>query len=189
MSDPVPSEPDSALAGISLPAFPVLADPTVTFTAGPDTAARLARAMARYSMARPIYLAWLVGSAVLVIGLAAAAGGRGVALLALFSVALLAYLYWSQARSARQTLERQMSGGNYAAGAILRARYGADAVDFSLPAIYLRSRYADIARLEIRGSVVVVRFRSPVYHMLPRELFPDAVLNTLSSSVKISGKR
>ncbi|WP_433733012.1 hypothetical protein ACQP0C_12085 [Nocardia sp. CA-129566] len=160
----------------------------MTFTAGPDTARRLSRTYMRYMTLQPRRLVWLMGYTVIVIALASAAWGEGGALLALFTVLIVAWRSWVQTQQAEKAFERRLGSRSYADGAVSTAHHGAEAADFASPTTYFRLYHADIARLEVRGSAVVIRLRPPTFYVIPRELFPDSVLKRLSGTgLKISG--
>ncbi|WP_157121432.1 hypothetical protein [Nocardia miyunensis] len=187
MTDPPLPEANSAHPDRPLPAFPTLNDPTATFTAGPDTAGQLSRTYVRYMTFQLRRLAWLMAYAVTIIALASAAWGEGGALLALFTVLIIAWRSWVQTQQTEKVFEQRL-GRSYADGAVSTARHGAEAADFASPTTYFRLYHADIGRLEVRGSVIVIRLRSPMFHVIPRELFPDSVLKRLSETgLKISG--
>ncbi|MFB7716935.1 hypothetical protein [Nocardia sp. NPDC056100] len=182
MSDSLHSDPDSVLAEGPPPKLPALAEPTVVWKAGPETAGLLARALVRYSTVRPSQILWEIAFAALIIGLAAKAWGRGTALLALFGVLILAYLRWRQVRQTGDAYERQFASGSFSDGSVLSARFGTESVDIALPAGYSRVHYADLTRVEVRGSVVLLCYPSGAYLTLPRGLFPDPVLAALPAA-------
>ncbi|MGW4771713.1 hypothetical protein ACWEO2_27195 [Nocardia sp. NPDC004278] len=188
MSDlPLP-EANSGQPDTPLPAFPTMNDPTVIFTAGPDTARQLSRIYVRYMVFQRQSLVWFMGYAVIVVALASAAWGEGGGLLALFVVLIFAWYYWAQIQRVEIAFERRLGSRSYADGAVWTARFGAKAADFASSTTYFRLYHADIARLEVRGSAVVIRLQLPMFHVIPRELFPDSVLKRLSETgLKISG--
>lgn len=182
MSDLPASSPDAARPELS--GFPTIDNPTVSFTAGPTTARDLTRTWLRREVLHPWTVIWTAGYLLLVIGLAGAAWGKGVAVLALLVAIVLVGYYGYSARRTLEAMENRLGMGSFAVGTVCAAQYGSDAVDFALSTMYLRFRYADIDRIELHGSGAILRPRAAASHLLPRELFPSPLVDGLPVQIQ-----
>ncbi|MEU8901170.1 hypothetical protein AB0C65_35255 [Nocardia sp. NPDC048505] len=184
---PVP-ETSPEQSGDSLPEFPTLRDPTVTFTAGPDTAQSMSRVYVRYAALQPANIATMLAGAALVITLAGAAWGKGGAVLATLVALVFAWWQVDQVRRLARYLEHRFGTSTYAEGTVSSARHGAEASDFVTNTSYLRIRHADIQRLVVHEPAVFIRM-GWTFHVVPRELYPEPVLRRLSESgVSVRGR-
>lgn len=158
---------------LPLPPLPLPDEPTATMTAGPDTASRLAWAVA-WRNARRLSPADIATAAMAMLIVVAIVGKQG-----LVSGAVAVGAMTLAALAVRATgvmvdfARRRESFAAFAAdGDLLATRFGPDAVAVRTSTSYIHERYDQITELTVTREAVLMNHGGRVA-AYPRELFPD----------------